>query len=395
MVKIYKRLFENPVIDMHHTFLSSNAPGPFEMFKMEGIYSMEALVKNARFSNRNLSYNYDKVVGNMALEVIFATMDIIQEREGGGILFYSGSEANEVAMAIARQKTNRNKVLATNLSHKSINAKAKKLGMETIIVDVEPDTFKINLEKVAKAVNGQEKDIALIVATGPTTQLGNYEQFNNAHFDLLHKGARFHIDNAPGLIPNLVNKKDIEKRFGTNDKHSSITVDPHKLFGIYGCGALILKEYNEDRKHTLENVNYFPSLSPYAATTHSALPLAIAHTMAFSLGKIGLKEIAKDCVDKKQKVVENFSGIIESFYNGSDVNMVTFKLPYDKVEKFCNEMLKQNYRVSPFKLEGKDKNGKDYALGGFSVCVGPRPSLTYKVIEDFCEKTIDVYRKLK
>jgi glutamate/tyrosine decarboxylase-like PLP-dependent enzyme len=331
----------------------------------------------------------------MALEVIFATMDIIREREGGGIIFYSGSEANEVAMAIARENTKRNKIIATNLSHKSISLRAKKLGIETIIVDVEPDSFQIDSSKIAKAVNGQEKNIALIVATGPTTQLGNYERFNNAHFDLLKKGARFHIDNAPGLIPNIINERDIEKRFGTFDKHSSITVDPHKLFGIYGCGALILKDYFNYRKHTLHDIGYFPTLSPYGTTSHSGFNLAIAHTVAFSLGKKGLREIAKDCVDKKQKVVENFSGIIESFYNGSDVNMVTFKLPYDKVEKFCNEMLKQNYRVSPFKLEGKDKNGKDYALGGFSVCVGPRPSLTYKVIEDFCEKTIDVYRKLK
>jgi hypothetical protein len=61
--------------------------------------------------------------------------------------------------------------------------------METIIVDVEPYTFKVNSKKIAKAVNGQEKDIALIVATGPTTQLGNYEKFNNTHFDLLYKGT--------------------------------------------------------------------------------------------------------------------------------------------------------------------------------------------------------------
>ena len=82
-----------------------------------------------------------------------------------GIVTYSGSESNEVALGLAKKITNRNKILASNISHSSIQNSARKLGMELIVIDVEPETLEIDKSRLEYTIDKHAEDLAASLST--------------------------------------------------------------------------------------------------------------------------------------------------------------------------------------------------------------------------------------
>ena len=77
-----------------------------------------------------------------------------------GIVLSGGSEANEIALLLAKRKTKRNIVITTNLGHSSIANAAIKLGLKIITVDVDPKNFQASIKKVRQVLSANKEKIA-------------------------------------------------------------------------------------------------------------------------------------------------------------------------------------------------------------------------------------------
>lgn len=359
--------------------INTDYPKLVEMSKMTGIITEDS-ISNMRFSGRNLAFGYDEEVQEMSKDLV----KIVQNMIGisnfySGHILTAGSECNETAMAIARNITDKSTVVYSNLAHSSIKNRAKKLSMNQLKVDVNPKTFQIDENEIQNLIENN-KDIALVVLTGPTTQIGNYETLSEKTLKLIkEKNIRIHIDSVPGLIGNVANPKTLEERFFDEQYIDSLAVAPQKFFGPFGCSLLYLKKNNENLIEA--RTPYFETNLLYGATTQSASPSAVALHVAKQVGEDALKKIAKECIQKKEYLVESLNDCLKPIFE-SETNIVTFELPYNETNSFCKELEKKGYRVSPFKLKGKHKE-KEYSLGGFSICISPRETLTYEKLDEF------------
>lgn len=361
--------------------INTDYPGLFEMAKMVGIITPESILKNMHFTSRNLAFGYDKEVQKMSKEFVEIVQNMIElSTFYSGHVLNTGSECNETAIAIAREITNKNTIVYSNIAHSSIKNRAEKLSMNPLKLDVNPYTFQIDENEIQKIIN-ENNDISTIVLTGPTTQIGNYETLSETTLNLIkEKNIRIHIDSIPGLISNVATPKSLEERFFNEQYIDSLAVAPQKFFGPFSCSILYFRN-NEDSQITQNSNQYFNNNLLYNSTMLSAFPTVISLHVAKQLRKNKLKNIAKECIKKKEYVIEGLKDYLQPHYN-SETNIVTFKLPFELTDSFCKEVEKKNYKVSPFKLEGKNKE-KEYALGGFSICISPRETQTYERLDNF------------
>lgn len=373
--------------------LSTDYPKLFEMSKMIGYYTFESLIENMHFSGRSLSFSYDLEVLDIKNKLISIIKEIIGlNLDFNGYVLNSGSDCNEAAMILSRNINKKNTVVCSNISHTSIENRARKIGVNVIKLDVCPKTFNIDYKKLEQIIK-KNKDISLIVLTGPTTQIGNYECiFKKNILKLIKKeNIRIHIDNVPGILPNVYKPKDISKRFIQEDYIDTISVAPQKAFSPFGCSVLLYKKKYDG---LLEyNSSYFKTNLPFGSTCQTAFPMSVGVYMYEKEGLKGLRKISKKCIILKNYLIDLLKDYISPINNVSESNIISFYLPYSVVDLFYTEMLLKGYKIYPLKVEGKFKS-KKYKLGGFSVCLAPRKTLNKKRFLDFSKNVKIILDKI-
>ena len=263
---------------------------PLDFAQIVGSCTEEGRKAGASWDNINLADGSHKGAQELAHYFIEWHKKLLGTPNMEGLLEPSASLANCRALELARNATRKNKVLCSNLSHVSITRAAELLRLEPIVLDVNPVNYQVRDEELARAISQHGNDIAAIVSTYGTTQLGHIERLaeNELVKQLRSEGTWLHVDAAYG---GYVGKLSRHVKLGIPDA-DSITIDPYKFVGKPGVALLLV----DGEKSPRPNVNYYIHSPRTFHTTLSTGPVAAWWQTVKDIGdNYGCREIPDQC----------------------------------------------------------------------------------------------------
>lgn len=367
------------------------------MFAMQGYCPREFFLASMPMALKSLTYAQDVSVQDLQSNLInFLYQDFFGQSSEykEGFVLHSGSEANEIGLFLAKQKNHKERklVVTTNLSHSSIQNACTKLDLETSILDARPDTFQVNVGELKSILEQRGGEILALNITFGTTQLGITEDviLDNSIQELIKKNNIWlHIDAAyGGYILNLGNfsmKSDWKHIFEIAD---SISVDPHKFAGTWGCGVLLLKD-SANKKLVGSEIDYYAGIGTALGTTRSAFPATTALNIIKKLGVVGLKKLSDDCYKKAEYITTALKKEGIDFIVKTQSPNIPIKIKSEEIAlKIEKELKENNFLVSQIKIISKD-----YKIYGLRVCITPRPDVSWSNVKLFTKIFISIYKK--
>jgi tyrosine decarboxylase/aspartate 1-decarboxylase len=315
----------------------------------------------------------DAEVMDMQAELIATlSQDILKlpESFNNGLVLHSGSEANELAVHVARESTRKKIVIISTLTHSSVENACSKLGMKVLKLPVDRLTLQVKSSILEKHLIKYGDATALLVQTHGTTKLGSVtdieysERVNNL---LTSKNIRLHIDAAYGGMLFSLIESSLQNPWKQSKALASLTIDPHKFIGALGCGVLLFKT-PKDKNYLGEDAVYFLGNSSALGTTRSAYPLATSLAAINYYGLPGLKIIAETCLKNAlftakcledygwRLIIEPQSGVVPLLLGGKD-----------EVERHIQSFLAKGFKISPIMI-----NNGDTMIYGIRLVVTPK-----------------------
>ena len=121
------------------------------------------------------------------------------------------------------------------------------LNLTPVLIDVDKDTFNIDLEKLKKAITPKTKAIVPVHLFGHVAQMEEIMEIANAHNLFVIE------DNAQALGANYTFKNGTQQKAGTIGDVGATSFFPSKNLGAYGDGGAIFTN-NDELAHTLRGV---------------------------------------------------------------------------------------------------------------------------------------------
>ena len=200
---------------------------------------MDTVVSAANFS----AESWLEAAGAVAAEA--EVIDLLARTAGmpqgaSGCFMSGGSIGNLSALAVARdQAPGRRVVAVADTAHASVRNALHLLGMEALVVPTGAD-YRLTATAL-RAVIGDRRDIAAIVASGGSTNGGVIDDLAGCADVAGDVGAWLHVDGAYGLAAMLL--PELRERFAGIERADSFIVDPHKwLFSTAGSCALVYRQ---------------------------------------------------------------------------------------------------------------------------------------------------------
>lgn len=168
-----------------------------------------------------------------------------------GVFTSGGTAANLSAMVAAREEWRSRDVenighkgllLTSNGAHSSVQAMARVMDADLLMIDCEGDYLKgTELQHAIKELEPKDrKRLFAVVATGGTTNAGIIDDLEGIANTCQKEKVWLHVDCAYG--GGALAATSVRHLFNGIEKADSITIDPHKwLFSPYDCGAVIYK----------------------------------------------------------------------------------------------------------------------------------------------------------
>lgn len=235
----------------------------------------------------------------METNIVGSLNKLLHNPKGCGRIVGGGTEANIMALWIAKKITGKNEVIAPRSKHFSFCKATDLMNMKARVVELD-ENYKVCIDDVEDMMN---KNTAAVVGVAGTTELGVIDPIDKLS-DLCREKTFLHVDAAFGgfVIPFL-------KRLGHDLPDfdfrlpgvSSLTIDPHKM----GCstqpaGAHLLRK--KEYEQTIEVKAPYLTLTRQATLSGTRNSASVAATWATMehLGIEGYTKIVKRCYDNTQ-----------------------------------------------------------------------------------------------
>jgi glutamate/tyrosine decarboxylase-like PLP-dependent enzyme len=198
------------------------------------------------------------------------------------------------------------KMLLPETAHACFHKAAHYLGVEIVVVDVDPVTLQANVDDARSKMNG---DVILVVGSAPGYAHGVVDPIKELAALAMEHGTLMHVDACVGgcVLPFLRDiGVDVPAFDFQVDGVTSMSVDLHK-YGFAPKGISVLLQ----RRRDLRDAQYFAcaNWTGYAIVNSSILgSKSIAATAAAlaiikHLGRSGFRERAKKMWDATQHIV--------------------------------------------------------------------------------------------
>ncbi len=314
--------------------------------------------------NVNIANARDTQAQQLAEYFINFHTNLIGAPNFSGIIEPSAWLANERALQLARDSTQRSKVVCSNLTHISIKEACDKLGLDTIVVDADPfNNYQVEEKELLQAISGKEGDIAAIVSTHGTTQLGNVENIEKFRIvkELREKGTWLHIDAAFGGVLTQVSYL----RKSPIMESDSVTIDPYKFLGASGSALLLAPQ----QKLNSKDIPYYSHSKFTRYSTLDASPIAVWYKSVQDIGlKNGMSELADECVQQASRFTERLTEHNIPLIRNPATIIVPIKTESrQETEQLRDYLHDKGYNVGRVVIEGND-----YQTNGVRVACTPR-----------------------
>ena len=358
---------------------------PLDFAQIIGSCTDDSRKAGTSWDNVNVADGSNKMAQELARYFIDFHKGLLEVPEMEGLLEPSASLANYRALELARNTTGKNKVLCSNLSHVSIARATDSLRLELIVLDIDPRNYQVSDEEVARAISEHGNDIAAIVSTYGTTQLGHIERLaqNELVRQLRSEGAWLHVDAAyGGYIGKL--SRHLKAEIPEAD---SITIDPYKFVGKPGVALLLV----DGEKRQTPTVDYFVHAPNTVHTTLSAGPIAAWGKTVSDCGDVyGLREIADQCVEIAKLSANDLRRKGVSLIHFPEMSIVPVALGSPKeVDYVHTKLLSEGFGVGKVHVVGRD-----YEVNGVRMVVTPKvnPDWMYGTASKLVDKIAEAMK---
>jgi tyrosine decarboxylase/aspartate 1-decarboxylase len=293
----------------------------------------------------------EKSVVNMMGELLHAP-----KKTASGYVLNGGSEANILALWIAREKykskkrnTKEPEVIAPISSHYSITVACHMLGLRLKLVPLDQD-YRMNIKKTVEAIN---ENTCAIVGIAGTTEVGVIDPVPELHQLCEDRDIHLHVDAAfGGFVFPFLSKLGYElPLFDFTLKNvRSITVDPHKMGrSTQPAGALIMRDKEDFNVIRFESYYLSSTFQHTMLGTRCSASVAATYAVMRRFGIKGYLEMVQGCMDNTRYVYKllkerGFRLAIEEPY----APIAVIKLAEDKIDMLVRRLQEtpRRWRVS-------------------------------------------------
>ncbi|MHA7942106.1 DegT/DnrJ/EryC1/StrS family aminotransferase [Formosa sp. 3Alg 14/1] len=252
----------------------------------------------------------------------------------------NGTDALQIAMMGLGLKPG-DEVITTDFTFAATVEVIALLQLTPVLVDVEPDTFNIDVEAVKKAITPNTKAIVPVHLFG---QCANME----AIMAVAKENNLFVIeDNAQAIGANYTYKDGTKVKAGTIGDVSATSFFPSKNLGCYGDGGAIFTN-NDDLAHTIRGIVNHGMYERYhhdVVGVNSRLDAIQAAVLGAKLPNLDAYNKARiAAADKYDEAFKDEKHIVTPFRSGAEDNHVfhqyTLKVTgvdRDALAKYLNE----------------------------------------------------------
>jgi len=158
----------------------------------------------------------------------------------------NGTDALQIAMMALDLKPG-DEVITVDFTFAATVEVIALLKLTPILVDVDPDTFNINIEALEKAITPKTKAIIPVHLFGQVANMEAILKIAKAHNLFIIE------DNAQAIGANYKFKDGTKKKAGTIGDIGTTSFFPSKNLGCYGDGGAIFTN-NDDLAHTMRGI---------------------------------------------------------------------------------------------------------------------------------------------
>ena len=193
-------------------------------------------------------------------------------------------------------------------AHAAFHKAAHYFGVEPILVDVEPTTFRANPDAMAAAIRD---DTVLVVGSAPSYAHGVIDPIAELGALAAERGIRCHVDACIGgwVLPHL---DGVAPWNFTVPGVTSISVDLHKYaYTPKGVSVLLHRDSSLRRGHFFAAANWpgYTMLNSTMQSTKSGGPLAAAWAVTRAIGIEGYAALARTAREATLAIAEGADGI--------------------------------------------------------------------------------------
>jgi glutamate/tyrosine decarboxylase-like PLP-dependent enzyme len=290
-------------------------------------------------------------------DVVRATINLLRgDSHAVGHLTSGGTESIILAVKTARDKaraehpeTTQPEMVLPKTAHAAFHKAAHYLSVKPVVVDIDPQTFKVRPEDMRAAIT---PNTILLVASAPSYSQGVIDPISEIGKIAREKNLLFHVDACVGGLHLSFMRKlgyDIPDFDFTVPGVTSISTDLHKYgYAAKGCSVVMYRS-KEIRKYQIfacTDTTAYTLINPTLLSSKSGGPMAGAWAILNFLGEEGYKKIVKDVQEATQQLINGVNRIEELQVLGEPVmSMFSFKSDVINVYQLADEMSKRGWYI--------------------------------------------------
>jgi glutamate/tyrosine decarboxylase-like PLP-dependent enzyme len=290
-------------------------------------------------------------------DVVRATINLLRGGSNAvGHLTTGGTESIMLALKTARDKAHAEhpeitqpEMVLPKTAHAAFHKAAHYLSVKPILVDIDPQTFRVRAEAMRDAITS---NTILLVASAPSYSQGVIDPIDEIGKIAQDNNLLFHVDACVGGLHLSFMRKlgyEIPDFDFTVPGVTSISTDLHKYgYAAKGCSVIMYRN-KEIRKYQIfacTDTTGYTLINPTMLSSKTGGPMAGAWAILNFLGEEGYKKIVKEVQEATKKLIDGVNAMEDLQVLGKPVMcMFSFKSDRLNVYQLADEMGKRGWYI--------------------------------------------------
>lgn len=268
-------------------------------------------------------------------KVVELLLDLLGNPGGSGSLVSGGTEANLIAMLVARESarargrlTDRPEVIVSSTVHFSFTKVFGLLGLTPVVVPVD-DSLRLPAGEVARRIG--EHTVA-VVATAGSSEFGVVDAVDEIGPVVAGRDVHLHVDAATGgfIIPFARELgHDLPQFDFTVDGVDSITIDPHK-YGLANvpAGAILFRGAQDAGRFAVDSFFIDTPVHNTLLGTRPGAAAVSTYAVLEHLGRDGFRDLTRTNFEVTKYLVDGLRAAGHELFAEPQLNIVVVKVPH-------------------------------------------------------------------
>ena len=268
-------------------------------------------------------------------KVVELLLDLLGNPGGSGSLVSGGTEANLIAMLVARESarargrlTDRPEVVVSSTVHFSFTKVFGLLGLTPVVVPVD-DSLRLTAGEVARRIG--EHTVA-VVATAGSSEFGVVDAVDEIGPVVAGREVHLHVDAATGgfIIPFARELgHDLPQFDFTVDGVDSITIDPHK-YGLANvpAGAILFRGAQDAGRFAVDSFFIDTPVHNTLLGTRPGAAAVSTYAVLEHLGRDGFRDLTRTNFEVTRYLVDGLRAAGHELFAEPQLNIVVVKMPH-------------------------------------------------------------------